>query len=168
MTDPDDEDNPDTPQTIGALKSALLWLNQVKEILAIIVFFAGGLIWVVNYFATRDALDQLDCFTRVNVRRLQATENVNYTQQQARTTRSDLRDQQRLLKAAQAQPNPASEDLNAYQTQIDDLNAKIKSFADSEESENKASGRWLSVLTGNACYQKEQRKIVIDAIAHGE
>jgi hypothetical protein len=154
---------PDEP-----FKAIVSRLNDVKEIIAIIVFFAGGFIWVVNYFATQDALEALDCFTRVNVRFLQANDNYNFLQQQAKSARSELRDLRRLLDEAKHKPEPSAGDLNEYQTQIEEVGVKAKYFTDQGEMERRASTKWLSILSGNACYRKDQRKGVLDNLARGE
>jgi hypothetical protein len=154
----------------GVLKSLIGKANDLKELIAILVFFAGGLIWVVDYFATREELDSLDCFTRVNVRRLQADENVQYTQQQSKSARSDIRDQQRLIRSAKEQPKtPSSDtDIGVIQAQIDELTLSVQSFDKSTESQKQESTRMFQVLTGNVCYHKDQRKKILDAIESGE
>lgn len=144
------------------LKSIITWARDVKEVLTLAAFFAAGAVWVVGYFATRDALDELKCSTQLNVRRLQAIENENYTEQLARQGRSELRDQQRILKET-----TSTADEKAIQDRIDDLNVQAASFAKTVEGEKATAKKALDGLTGNLCLVKENRNELLKQLTSG-
>jgi hypothetical protein len=42
-------------------------LKEYKELIAILVFFLGGVLWMFGYFATKQQLTELRCWMRANV-----------------------------------------------------------------------------------------------------
>jgi hypothetical protein len=46
-----------------SLARVVAFLRDFKELIAICLFFGGGAIWVVGYFATRTQLTELHCRT---------------------------------------------------------------------------------------------------------
>lgn len=151
------------------LKNIVETLKNVKELLLIAAFFGAGLVWVVNYFATRSQLEEFECFTKINVRMLQATANVNYTEHVAKQGRIELRDHQRMLDKASKASNKASEtDIKATQGRIDDLKLQTVTFEKTIETENKAAKRGFAALTQNLCLIKEQRTKILGQLASGD
>jgi hypothetical protein len=47
-------------------------LKEYKELIAILVFFLGGVLWMFGYFATKQQLTELRCWMRANVEFVQA------------------------------------------------------------------------------------------------
>ena len=48
----------DTAQTIpiGPIQKILEFLKEYKELFAAVAFFAGGILWILGYFATKEEL----------------------------------------------------------------------------------------------------------------
>jgi phosphomevalonate kinase len=166
-----------TPSNNLVLRSILDYLKNVKEALLIVGFFGGLSVWVINYFATQERLDQLACETKVNTRMLQAKEFVDSTEGHAIEVRSELRDQNRVLQRLQseagAKENPSrleslQEDIAAVKARIDSLESQAKAFQTSEDQELRISRKGLDALTQNACLIKEQRELVVKQLASGD
>ena len=47
--------------------SFLQRLKEYKEFIAILVFFFGGVLWILGYFATKKQVDDLRCLLNANV-----------------------------------------------------------------------------------------------------
>lgn len=45
----------------------LLILGEYKELIAIIVFFVGGILWLYGFFATKREIKELKCLLNTNV-----------------------------------------------------------------------------------------------------
>jgi hypothetical protein len=54
------------PTTTGERKFLDI-LKEYKELIAILVFFLGGVLWMFGYFATKQQLTELRCWMRANV-----------------------------------------------------------------------------------------------------
>jgi hypothetical protein len=145
-------------------------LKNAKELLLLALFFGGSVVWVANYFATHEELDSLECFTKLNVRLLQAEANVNYTEQLAKDGRIEMRDQQHILdRIAKEHSEKVDEDeLKATQLRLDNLNQQAKSFANTTENEKKATQKALTALTQNSCLIKDQRTRILGLLQSGE
>ncbi|OQR30242.1 hypothetical protein BWR59_16915 [Pseudomonas sp. Bc-h] len=48
-------------------KSAIQWLNDYKELISLVAFFVGGLLWLYNVFATKHQIAELKCLMSANV-----------------------------------------------------------------------------------------------------
>jgi hypothetical protein len=53
------------PTTTGERKFLDI-LKEYKELIAILVFFLGGVLWMFGYFATKQQLTELRCWMRAN------------------------------------------------------------------------------------------------------
>ena len=42
-------------------------LKEYKELIAVLVFFLGGVLWMFGYFATKKQLTELRCWMHANV-----------------------------------------------------------------------------------------------------
>ena len=58
-------------------KSVLDSIKEFKELIAVIVFFIAGALWVFGYFATKDQLKTLHCITNANMEFLQGQMDSN-------------------------------------------------------------------------------------------
>jgi hypothetical protein len=54
------------PATTGERKFLDI-VKEYKELIAILVFFLGGVLWMFGYFATKQQLTELRCWMRANV-----------------------------------------------------------------------------------------------------
>lgn len=52
-------------------------IKEFKELIAVIVFFVSGILWVFGYFATKDQLKSLHCITNANMEFLQGQMDSN-------------------------------------------------------------------------------------------
>lgn len=52
-------------------------IREFKELIAVIVFFIAGALWVFGYFATKDQLSTLHCITNANMEFLQGQMDSN-------------------------------------------------------------------------------------------
>ena len=147
------------------LKQLLGVLRDYKEVVAIVVVFGGGALAVVNYFATEEALERLECFTKINVRMLQASSNVASADQQLKQSRRDLRDETALLHEEQAK----NELREAQETQarIEELAASIRTFETTVTDERKAASRALAALTNYSCSVREARPALLESVGAG-
>jgi len=113
-------------------------IKDIKELLAFAAILGGACVWVVNYFATADQLAELSCSTKLNVRLLSSSTNLNHTQELAKEGMSEYRDQERLLD--EAKKGGHTQDAIAIQNRMDDLQAQTASFRttiDDQEREGK-------------------------------
>jgi hypothetical protein len=165
-------DDPPVAAAAGArpsLSGLLGVLRNAKEIVMVLAFFGAGLLWVVNYFATRDQLDTLECFTKVNVRMLQATTNVNQAEQSLRQTRTEIREQRRFVEKARAKDSGYSEDdVRTTESRLEELSNQVGTFDRAIDAERKAAHRSLTALTQNQCLVKEQRARIVSQIGAGD
>jgi uncharacterized protein YlxW (UPF0749 family) len=146
-------------------------LKDFKELIVILGAVLVGVGWVVSYFATRDQLEKLECYTKINVRMLQATAGVNYANQQIRQGRVETREQSKILEDIRSN-DKGKVDTNAMvksaENRLDELAQTEKTLAANKDAEQKTSQRALAALTENACLDKARRKIIIDQLARGE
>jgi hypothetical protein len=151
------------------LSTIIAQLSAIKDTLLLIGFFGAGAIWVINYFATRDQLEQLECFTKLNVRMLQANANVEYTQQLSKDGRNELREQQRLLRQLPSVTagGPEADGPSVIQARIDELQAQSATFTVTIQSESNTSKKGLAALLANSCLLKEQRKRLLEELRTG-
>ena len=56
-----------TPESAATVSALVKALTPWKELIAILIFFGTGVVWVTNYFATRKQLEALECFTKESV-----------------------------------------------------------------------------------------------------
>jgi len=66
-------------QTSVTLARVIATLNQYKELITLIVFFAGGATWLLGYFATKEQVKQLRCFATESLRLTKAQAQLRYT-----------------------------------------------------------------------------------------
>jgi hypothetical protein len=149
--------NADAPKTGFAL-----WLQRLKdakEVALIMVFFGSGIVWVVNYFATRHELEhtrheleQYKCVNNLSVQMLLSTQNASFLDYQIRVARRDLRATEDLL----ARQDPYSETRKNLTNQLDEQKANLdklqKSQDDSEKKGTDAFSKLQTVQQGkSAC-----------------
>jgi hypothetical protein len=152
------------------LAAVISTLKNFRELLVLAAFFGGGLgggvVWVLNYFATTEQHGQLECFTKLNVRMLQASANANYTGELIKQAKSELRDQQHIL--GTFKQAHADAEVGATQAKIDELAEQISAFKATKEVQAKAAEKALNTLTQNACLVRDQRKMILDELASGK
>jgi len=61
-----DAPNP-APVNVSGVPALVKALTPWKELIAVLIFFGAGVVWVASYFATRKQLDALECFARESV-----------------------------------------------------------------------------------------------------
>lgn len=61
------EPNTQTPLVGDRKKTWLERVKDFKELVAILIFFGGGGIWLYNYFATKDQLNQFRCLAMTHL-----------------------------------------------------------------------------------------------------
>lgn len=162
----------DAPEVVGSpisLASIIAAAKSAKELIVLAAFFGGGVVWIANYFATREQLEVLECVTKVNVRMLQASTTANEAEQGLRQTRTELREQSRFLTAARQKDSGYKEDVvRSTEARVEELTTLVAAFDQTAKSEKKASQRALTTLTQNQCLIKEQRARLVAQIGAGE
>jgi hypothetical protein len=89
---------------IRALKKILDFLKEYKELFAAIAFFAGGVLWILGYFATKEELGALkdntskqnqtmSCLLRRHVQLLEGEQESKIARDDLLTVMADLRKQ---------------------------------------------------------------------------
>jgi ABC-type Na+ efflux pump permease subunit len=146
-------------------------LKNLRELIVIIGALLAGVAWIVSYFATRDQLEKLECYTKVNVRMLQATAGVNYANQQIKQAHVDTREQSRILESIRLNSKGKVETdamVKSAENRLDELAQTEKTLATNKDAEQKTSQRALAALTENACLDLAKRNIILDQLARGE
>src|SRR6185436_4829903 len=105
----------------GGFSMRLQQLKDFKELALIAVFFGSGILWVVNYFATRHELDAYKCVNNLTVAMLVSAQTSDFLDYQIRTARKDLRDTQELLE----RQAPYSETYKNLARQLDEQKASL-------------------------------------------
>jgi hypothetical protein len=124
------------------LKKAGEFLKEYKELLAAIGFFAGGIFWVLGYFATKEELKGLreltsgqnkvmSCLLQRHVQILEGEQELKSARDDLVTVMADLRKQT----PGRGQPSEADvRNISRLEQQRDDIKGKItaaeKSVAD--------------------------------------
>jgi hypothetical protein len=155
---------PEAPPTFKQkLENALKTLKDTKEIIVVVAFFAGGVTWVVDHFATREALDQVECTTKLNIRLLEATENINYNEELEKQDAAALSEQQNLLK--NLKPGSDSSPVNK---RINEINAELAAYDKTVASEKESAKKREAEISASSCFDQKSRGSVIDRLKHGD
>jgi hypothetical protein len=56
-----------SPVANGPKRTLLGLLGEYKELITVLVFFLGGVVWIFGYFATKKQLDELRCLFTANI-----------------------------------------------------------------------------------------------------
>jgi hypothetical protein len=54
----------DDPSPIASFTK---WIGEYKELISVLIFFAGGVLWAFAYFATKQQISELKCLMNANV-----------------------------------------------------------------------------------------------------
>lgn len=137
-------------------------ISHAREVLWAIGILVTGAIWVVNYFATREQLERLDCDRKVNERMLTAHGNLYYARQLAEAERATLVNlQQELDNLRQTSPkDPGNAELQrTIQLHIQKSENAIRSYDENAATEARAEQSALNILVSQkGCDTKEHRE----------
>jgi hypothetical protein len=114
------------------------FLKEYKELIAAIGFFAGGILWVFGYFATKEEVRILNCLLTQHVKLLEGRQD----QQTASNELADVRiELYRQSSSGQSSQLIAEYDVKKYvvlEQRRDGINAKIadvqKKIADADNA----------------------------------
>jgi hypothetical protein len=122
-----------------------LWFQQLKdfkELALIVVFFASGVLWVVNYFATRHELERYKCVNNLTVAMLVSSQNADFLEYQIRTARRDIRASQDLLE----KQAPQSDTYKTLANHLDEQQANLDKLQRSQNDAEKKGADAFSKL----------------------
>lgn len=122
------------------LSKMLESIKEFKELIAVIVFFIAGALWVFGYFATKDQLKSLHCITNANMEFLQGQMDSNTLSEMLI---KNLKEQHRI-KNTTPEDSPERSALVQLQIAANDLTVK-SSMA------NKMRTDALKVLKSGTC-----------------
>lgn len=91
-----------TAHSFSSLTLMVERLKAAKEFILIVVFFVTGAIWVVNYYATREALDNYKCLNDATITMLVNSQNQSFMEEVIRSARRELRSSEDALEQAPA------------------------------------------------------------------
>jgi hypothetical protein len=66
--------------SLGVLNGFTAWLKAYKELITVIVFFAGGSAWIFGYFATKKQVDELNCLFHKNITVLESQSRLRFVE----------------------------------------------------------------------------------------
>ncbi|RWO49230.1 hypothetical protein [Mesorhizobium sp.] len=119
------------------LRSLFSYLRDFKEVVAIVIFFVGGVIWLYAAFATKQYVAEVKCLLGATIERID-------NEAQAKTFQAEIIEHSIRLERMQSDgptsPNIIG-DLELIKQKIEDLKTK-KSLAD--EVTKKASQRVIN------------------------
>lgn len=116
-----------------AVQKLLAWLKDLKEVILILLFFASGAAWTVNYFATRSELNNYRCINDLTLKMLVNSQSEEFLTQQVRQARRELR---RAEDAVLATPKDSPNYRNMVDA-LDDQKAALEGFIKSKEAAEK-------------------------------
>ena len=61
------EEKEEKEENVTGFSSILKTLSEYRELLTVIIFFVGGVLWVFGYFATKDQLKEVKCLMNANM-----------------------------------------------------------------------------------------------------
>jgi len=67
---PNPEKPEDAPKNVGKFHSAVSHLKDLKELIAILVFFVGGAVWIYTAFATKQYVAGVRCLLASTIERI--------------------------------------------------------------------------------------------------
>jgi seryl-tRNA synthetase len=123
-------------------------LKDLKEVILIIVFVISGVMWTINYFATREQLENHKCINDLTLSMLVNTKSAEYLHQIVRAARQELRTAENLLKGTAK--NAAT--YRNISEQVEDLKHNVeklqKSQADAETTRETALKKLQAIQLG--------------------
>ena len=144
---------PSTPSTEAAQgsESPFHWLlkhlTKWQQIITILIFFGGSVLWVLGYFATKQQLKQFDCLSRANIALTRSEAAGRYVADDIlrKSERIDrLTRQAKITKLSDADAT----ELRRLQREIKDLEEKGRSASKDYQDAEK-------MLTGGKCTEEK-------------
>ena len=152
--------------------SILEHLKNVKEWIAVLMFFAAGGAYFIHYFATREQLDELECSSTFNVLLLRSSSNANFNQQILKESMSEKRNTKKILDAKKESKEPrdskAQDEITYLELKLQDLDTQILAFQNAIEKSKKDSERAFDILNNNVCKIKDDRISVLQQLREGK
>ena len=127
--------------------SAVETLKNIKELIVIFIFFIGGAIATIKYFATQEQLKEYQCISDSNVRMIQGKMDSDFLSQMIKSSRREQREARKSLEHTK-------KDTDAYKTiedNIDNLEAQLTDFQDKYKSSKQQSEAAFEKLRKNEC-----------------
>jgi len=123
-------------------------LKDFKEVILVIAFVISGIVWTINYFATREQLESYKCVNDLTLTMLVNTKSAEYLFQIVRAARQELRNAENLLKGT---PETAATYRN-ISDQVEDLKLNLEKLqkvqADAETARETALKRLQAIQLG--------------------
>ncbi len=117
------------------LSMIVSWFRGFRELIAVLIFFVTGLIWIVNYFATRAELEEYRCINDATVKMIQNTMDANFMDELIKGNRREARENH----SRQEQQPHKSEGYKAISDILDDLSSSADRLSGQEEDSKEKS-----------------------------
>jgi hypothetical protein len=125
-------------------------LKEYKEIIGIIIFFIGGILWILAYFATKEQINTLNCLLNRNIEVVQYQINQRILSDDMRVLEFDI------VHLSQQQQRSLPEEQ-----QLQDFHNKQKivlgKYADDDKRIKEAQG----IINRNECEKKSEERPLI-------
>ena len=129
------------------LSMIVSWFRGFRELIAVLIFFVTGLIWIVNYFATRAELEEYRCINDATVKMIQNTMDANFMDELIKGNRREARENH----SREEQQPHESEGYKAISDILDDLSSQLTDFQDKKKTAKKKADEAFETLRTNAC-----------------
>jgi hypothetical protein len=141
------------------IKKLISVLKDFKELIALVAFFAGGAVWTVNYFATRQQLEdtkaqmeEYRCISETSFQMIQGSMSADFMEQVNRSAKRELRETRQALQ----NPKLSSEIKTSLLQQQEDLENQIEDFKGTKTKAKVDSEKAFEKLRSNGCRNESQ------------
>ncbi len=149
-------------------------ITNIKELVLAIGLLGGLAIWIMNYFATQERLDELACETTVKTKMLQAKEFVDITESHAVEASSRLTNEQQVYDRLRIEisdrrnasiKSALQDDIANVKSRMDALAGEIDGYKKSVDEQLKVTIKGSEILDQHVCLVKEQRDLLVKSSA---
>jgi hypothetical protein len=166
--------NTSKPSAKPSLNSVTEMITNIKELVLAIGLLGGLAIWIMNYFATQERLDELACETTVKTKMLQAKEFVDITESHAVEASSRLTNEQQVYDRLRIEisdrrnasiKSALQDDIANVKSRMDALAGEIDGYKKSVDEQLKVTIKGSEILDQHVCLVKEQRDLLVKSSA---
>lgn len=135
--------------------SGLSKLKEYKELITVIIFFVGGIVWIYGYFATKSSLTtisaQLQCLLNTHVTLISS--EMEHSKLQADKEKIAIELNSKISELEKLKSEAASDKLVGLKEEIVKLEEKYKDFELKYELISKKIGEASDQIKLNNCYR---------------
>ncbi|ARN73958.1 hypothetical protein [Oceanicoccus sagamiensis] len=140
-------------------------LNEYKEFISILIFFAGGLFWIYGFFATKSQVEtmregthvqvsKLNCVLEQNVKMLRGKMEFQYFTDLLEENKQEIREVRRFIRNARQD----QQDVHDNEEQLLELEEQRSELKTEREKFKRTMEQALDSLTTDGCNKTSDRR----------